>query len=155
MIFAAASCFPSDFRTIRRISSRASKTFANPSRTWIRRAKRRLLVLEPARHDLEAEVQEVPEQRLEVQALGAADLRLFGRDEAGQVDGEVGLERRVLEQIRQHHPLVGVPLELERDPHVVGRQVLHVEQRRQLPPEHDLADARHDLRLVGRVRACS
>ena len=86
------------------------------------------LVLEPLGDDVEPEVQEVPEHRVQVEALGPADLRVLGRNQAREVDGEVGLQRRVLEQVRHHHLLVGVPLQLERDPHVVGRQILDVER---------------------------
>ena len=48
----------------------------------------RELVLEAAGDDFEAEVEEVPEHLLEVEPLGAADLGVLGRHEAGQVDGE-------------------------------------------------------------------
>ena len=54
------------------------------------------LVLEARGDDVEPEVQEVPEDLLQVQPLGPADLRVLRRDEAGQVDGDVGLQRRVL-----------------------------------------------------------
>ena len=99
------------------------------------------LVLEPLGHHLEAEVQEVPEDRLEIEPLGPADLGVLGRDEARQVDGEVGLQRRVLEEVRHHHLRVGVLLHLERDAHVVGGHVLDVEQRRQLARQHHVGDA--------------
>ena len=93
------------------------------------------------RDDIEAEVEEVPEDRLEVEALGPADLGVLRRDEARQVDDEVGLERRVLEEVRHHHPRVGVLLELQLDSHVVGGHVPDVEQGRQLAREHDVGDA--------------
>ena len=112
------------------------------------------LVLEPLRHDLEAEVEEVPEDGLEVEALRPADFGVLGRDQARQVDDEVRLERRVLEQIRHHHPRIGVPLQLELDPHVVGRHVADVEQRRQLARQHDVGDPFDQRRLVDRVREC-
>src|SRR5262249_17815989 len=38
------------------------------------------------------------------------------------------------------------------DAHVLGRQVLDVEELRQLAAQHDFADARDELRLVDRVR---
>ena len=88
---------------------------------------------------------------LQVEALGPADLGVLGRDEARQVDGEVDLQRRVLEEVRHDHLLVGVLLQLERDAHVVGRQVLHVEQLRQLAADDDVGDALDELRLVDGV----
>ena len=42
--------------------------------------ERRQLVLEPPGDDLEPEVQEVPEDLLEIEPLGPADLRVLGRD---------------------------------------------------------------------------
>ena len=87
------------------------------------------LVLQPLRHHLQAEVEEVEEHLVQIEALGPADLRVsLGGHQARQVDREVGLERGVFEEIRHHHLLVGVLLQLERDPHVVGRQVLDVEE---------------------------
>ena len=38
------------------------------------------LVLEPPRDDVEPEVQEVPEHRLQIEALRPADLGVLGRD---------------------------------------------------------------------------
>ncbi len=90
------------------------------------------LVLEPRADDLEAEVQEVPEDLVQLEPLGPADRGILGRHQARQVDREGGLERRVLVEIRHHHLLVGVALQLQRDPHVVGRQVLDVDEVRQL-----------------------
>ena len=76
----------------------------------MRRRSARELVFEPARHHLQAEMQEVPEHRLQIQPLGPADLRVLGRDEAGEVHAEVDLQRRVLAQVRHDHLLVGVRL---------------------------------------------
>src|SRR5262249_39199926 len=44
----------------------------------------RQLVLEPRRDDFEPEMQEVPENRFQIQALGSADLGVLGGDEARQ-----------------------------------------------------------------------
>ena len=132
MICCAASALPSDLRTIFRISSSASKTFSKPSRMMDALADSLELVLEPLGDDFEPEVEEVPEDGVEVEPLGPADLGILRRDQAREVDDEAGLQRRVLEEIRHHHLLVGVLLQLERDPHVVGRHVLDVEERRQL-----------------------
>ena len=112
---------------------------------------RRELVFQPLGDDVEPEVQEVPEHRVQVEALRAADFRVLGRNQAREVDDEAGLERRVLEQVRHHHLLVRVLLQLERDPHVVGRQILDVDERRQLAAESDVGDALDERRLVHRV----
>ena len=57
----------------------------------------------------------------------------------------------MLEEIRHHHLLVGVLLQLERNPHVVGRDILDVEQRRQIAAGRDVADALDERRLVDGV----
>ena len=46
---------------------------------------------------------------------------------------------------------IGVLLQLQRDPHVVGRDVLDVEERRQLARQHDLGDPLDERGLVHRV----
>ena len=86
------------------------------------------LVLETAGHHLEAEVEEVPEHLLEVEALGPADLGVLGRHQAGHVDGERRLQRRVLEQVRHHQVVVGAGLQLQLDAHIVGRDVPDVDR---------------------------
>ena len=58
-----------------------------------------------------------------------------------------------LNRYAMHHLLVGVLLQLELDADVVGRDVAHVEQRRQLAAEDDVADARDELALSWR-REC-
>ena len=113
---------------------------------------RRGLVFEAAVHDLHAEVQEVPQHRLQIEAFGPADVLLLGRNQTGEVDAEAHLERRVPAQVRHDERLVGVPLDLEFDADVVGAHVAHVEQRRQLARDHQVGDARDQLRLVDRVR---
>ncbi len=96
-------------------------------------------------------MEEVPENRLEIEPFGLADLGVLGRHETGEVHRERGLERRVLAQVRHHHLLVGVLLQLQLDPHIVGRHVLDVEERRQLAADHDLGDALDKLGLVHHV----
>ena len=64
------------------ISSSASKTVSKPSRMRIRFLSDEL-VLESPRHHLETEVEEVPEDLLEVEPLGASELGVFGRDQTG------------------------------------------------------------------------
>ena len=93
----------------------------------------------------------MPEHRLEIEALGAADVLLLGRNQAGQVDAEAHLQRRVPAQVRHDQRLVGVALDLEFDADVVGAHVADVEQRRQLARDHQVGDARDQLRLVDRV----
>ena len=149
MIFSAASALPSDLRMMAMISSRASKTFSKPfedvdALLRAARARARSRLVTTSRRKCE----EVPEHLLEVEPLGAAGLGVLGRHQAGQVDGEVGLQRRVLEQVRHDHLLVGVPLQLERDADVVGGQVLDVDQVRQLARQHDVADPLDQHRLV-------
>ena len=68
-----------------------------------------------------------------------------------RLTAKFNLQRRVLEEVRHDHLLVGVLLHLEGDAHVLGRQVLHVEQLRQLAAEHDVGDPLDQLRLVDRV----
>ena len=96
-------------------------------------------------------MEEVPENRLEIEPLGASDFSVFSWNQARQVDDDVGLERRVLEQIRHHHLGIGVPLQLQRNPHIVCRDVLDVEERRQLSRQHDLGDPLDERGLVHRV----
>jgi hypothetical protein len=58
----------------------------------------------------------------------------------------------VLEEIRHHHLFVGVSLQLERDPHIVRRQILDVDERRQLAAECHFGDPLDERRLVHGVR---
>ncbi len=109
-------------------------------------------MLEALGDDFEPEVQEVPEDLLQIQAFRPADFGILGRDQARQVDGEVDLQRRVLEEVRHDHLLVGVLLHFDRDADVLRRQVLHVEQLRQLAADHDVRDLLDQLRLVHHVR---
>ena len=97
-------------------------------------------------------MQEVPEDLLQIQAFWATNLRVFRRYQAGQVDREVGLQWRVLEQVRQHFVLVGFFLELELDAHVVGRDIADVQQHRHLARDHDVCDALDQYRFIHRVR---
>ena len=107
--------------------------------------------LEAAGDDLEAEVEEVTEDGLEVEPLGRADLGIVGRHQAGEVDAEVRLQRRVLVEIRHHQLWVGVALDLEHDAHFLGAFVAHVDQRRELSLAHKVAKLHHQGALVHRV----
>ena len=90
------------------------------------------LVFETAGHHFQAEVEEVPEHALQVEALRPAHLGVLGGHEARQVDGERGLQRRVLEQVRHHQVVVGAALQFQLDAHIVGRHIPHVDEVRHL-----------------------
>src|SRR5207244_2281656 len=109
------------------------------------------LVLETTRDDFQTEVEEVPEDRLQIQPLGPADLEVLGRDQAREVDNEICLERRVLEQVRHDQLRIGVLLDLQRNPHIVGGDVLHVDEQRQLARQDDIGNALDERGLVHRV----
>ena len=117
----------------------------------MRRQDRVQLVPEPAGDDLHAEVEEVDEHRLQVEPLRHGDLGPGGRLEAGHVDVEVGLQRRVLEQVRQRRVGVGAGPQLQDDPDVVGAQVLDVGQLRDLPLADQVADAEDQRVLLDAV----
>ena len=51
--------------------------------------QRGVLVGQPPRHHFQPEMQEVPEDLRQIEALGPADLRVLGRHQAGQVEREV------------------------------------------------------------------
>ena len=110
------------------------------------------LVLEAFGHYFETEVQEVPEDLVQIHPLRPPDLDVaLGRFETGQIHDEAGLQHRVLEQVGHHHLLVGILLEFEKDPDVVGGNVLDVEKRRQLAARRDLADLLDQRGLVDGV----
>ena len=91
------------------------------------------------------------EDALEVEPVGDGHLGPLGRQQAGQVDVEVGLERRVLEQVGQRRVGVRAGAQLQRDPDVVGAQVLDVRQLRHLPLADQLADPLHQGVLLDPV----
>ena len=93
----------------------------------------------------------MPQDRFQIEALGASDFGILRRDQAGQVYRKGNLQRRVLVEVRHHHFFVGVLLHLDGDAHVFSRDVLHVEQLRQLPLLDHLADLHDQLRLVDGV----
>ncbi len=120
-------------------------------------------VPETALHDLVPEVQELREERLQIHPRRHAHLRArlrVGapraavrrlRHEAGQVDVEIALELRVLVEVRHHELGIGVPLELDHDPHVFGRLVADIHRLRQLPLGDELADRSHEGVLLDEV----
>ena len=86
----------------------------------------RQLVLQPARDDIEAEVQKMMQDRRQINLLRRRHLRVIGRDEAGQVDVEAGLQGRMLEQIGHRGLGAGAAFEFEHHTHHVGRFVADV-----------------------------
>ena len=66
---------------------------------------------------------------------------------ANVVCSEVFLKRYAITRFSS-----ALALQLQLDPHVVGRHVLDVDQVRHLAAEHDVADLLDELRLVDRVR---
>ena len=82
--------------------------------------KRGQFVAQTCTHHTQTEVEKVPEDVVQAQAIGFADRRVFGRDQARKIDWEVGLQRRMFEQVRHHHPFVGIAFNLQRNPHIVG-----------------------------------
>ena len=101
---AAASALPSDLRMIRIASSSASKTIAKPSRMWMRRSQlarartRSAGVTTSSRKSRNSRSIAARSSR-----GGRRDLPVLRRHEAGEVDVEALLERRVLVEVRHHH----------------------------------------------------
>src|SRR4029453_19386628 len=58
------------------------------------------LVLQPARDHLETEMEEVPQDGLEIQPLRPPHFRVLGGSQTGEVHRESGLQRRVLVEVR-------------------------------------------------------
>ena len=110
------------------------------------------LVLEARGDHFQPEVEKMPEDRFQIEPLGPSHLGIFGRNQARQVHRKGDLHRSVLVEIRHHHLFVGVLLHLDGDAHVLGRDVLDVDELRQLPLLDHLADLRDELRLVHGVR---
>ena len=113
------------------------------------------LVAEAAGHHVHPEVEELLEDRLEIEPAGHGHLGPRGRQQAGQVDVVVDLERRVLVQVGQGRVGTGARAQLQDDPDVVGTEVLDVDQLRHLPLADQLADPLHQgvfLDAVGNGR---
>ena len=108
-------------------------------------------VLESSPYDFAAERQEVEEQRPQAHPLrraagGAVEAQ------AGQIHGEVRLQRGASVEVREHLFRVGVLPDLQLDADIVGREIAHFEQLRQRPVGGDLPEALDELRLVDAVR---
>ena len=108
----------------------------------------RELVFQPPGDDAQAEVQEMPEDFLEPELGGGADLGVLGGDKAGEVDVEVGLECGVFVEVGQDLGLVGVFLERQVDADVVGGQVADVGEQGHLAVDDDLGDLLDEVGLV-------
>jgi hypothetical protein len=83
-------------------SSSSSKIFAKPFQDVDPLLQLGQLELEAPPHRLLAELDELAQHRREIDAQRPGDLLVVGRHQAGQVDVEPGLQRRVLEQVRHH-----------------------------------------------------
>ena len=102
-----------------------------------------VLELEPqaSDHHVHAEIEKVLENRRQVEPAGNSHLGARGRQQAGQVDVVIDLQRRVLEQVSERGVGARARPELEHDPDVVGAQVLDVDELRYLPLADQLADS--------------
>ena len=120
-------------------SSRFLKTIANPSRIWIRSSK--FLSSNRRRRTTTSMRKSRKCWRIDVRSsrLGTAT-SARGRQQAGQVDVVIDLQRRVLEQVSERGVGARARPELEHDPDVVGAQVLDVDELRYLPLADQLAD---------------
>ena len=98
------------------------------------------LELEPAGDDFQPKIEELLEDRLQIEPGGDCDFGPLCRQQAREIDAVVDLKRRVLVKIRQGRVGVGSGPELEQDPDVVGAQILDVRQLRDLPLGDQLAD---------------
>ena len=109
-------------------------------------------VLEAALDRLEAEIEEVPQDRLEAQPLWL-QLAVGGRHQTGHVVGEALLEGGVFVEVRHHHLRVGVGLDIQGDAQPVFGVgfVGQPGQLRQLARVDDLADAVLQVALVDAV----
>ena len=85
MICCAASGFPSDLRTIREDLVERVEDLLEPLENMDARLERLELVLQPSRDDLEPEVQEVPEHRVQIEPLRPPDVGCLGGNQAGEV----------------------------------------------------------------------
>src|SRR5690606_33444016 len=92
-------------------------------------------------HD-EAEIDEVREERLQVEArrcAGSSRANL-DRNEARHIDVEVRLQRGVAEEVRHDLLGVGIALELENDPDLLRRLIADVDDHGHLASEDEIAD---------------
>ena len=110
------------------------------------------LVFEARGDDVQTEVQEVPQRLLQRHAAWRADLRILRRRQARQVDVEVVLQRRVLEQIRQDFVFVRALLQRQVDADIFGRKVADVGDQRQFPAVDQCPDAFAKNRFVDAER---
>ena len=110
------------------------------------------LELEPPAHRLLAEGEELTQHRRQVDPQGSGDLFVVRRKEAGEVDVEPGLERRVLVEVRHHQIGIGARLHLQHDADVISRLVAHIDQQRELLVDDHVGDPLDDARLGERVR---
>ena len=110
--------------------------------------KLREVELEPAPHDIETEVQELPEQCAQPHLGRRADLWVLGREQHRRVYVDVDLQVRVPEQVGHGHHCGRAPLQLQHDADVVGALVPHVDQLRHMAVANQLADLLDEGGLV-------
>ena len=80
MIFSAASALPSDFRIMLDDLVERVEDLLEALEEVDALPERGELVLQPLGDDFEAEVQEVPQDLLQIEPLGPADFRILGRE---------------------------------------------------------------------------
>ena len=86
------------------------------------------LILEATDHDLVAKLDEVEQDLPQIEPgwLAPIGVNIRGWNQAGQVDVEIVLQVRVLEQIGHHHIRIGALLHLEHDTNISGRLIPNV-----------------------------
>ncbi len=110
------------------------------------------LMVKTAGDNIETKVQEVPKDFLEADALRSAQRRIFRRHQHGHVHIEICLKRRVLEQVRHHHLLIGIAFDVQLNAHIGGADVAHIDEHREFSAEHDLGDFLDENSLVHTIR---
>ena len=139
-------------RIILMVSSSTSKIVSKPSRMWMRRSSSASSNWNRRVTTSSRNFRNSRRISTRFDLIGPAISVFSIGHQAGQVDVERLLERRVLVEVRHHQRRVGAALELEDDAHVVGRFVAHVEQYRQLLVDDHLGDALDQRRLRHAVR---
>ena len=110
------------------------------------------LVFEPRGDDVEPELQEVPEHLVQIEPLGPADLGFSVGTRQVRLTGTVVCSGVCFQRYAITSFGIDVALQRQLDAHVVGRDVLHVDERRQLARQDHLGDALDERRLVHHVR---
>ena len=93
-------------------------------------------------------MQEVPQDLFQTETLWCTDFWIFRRRQTSQVDVEIGLQRSVLVEIREHLVGVRVLFQQQIDPNVFGRQVANFLHERQLAAVNQLGNSLHHRGFV-------